>query len=96
MNREKTGTENERITKESGVYTILNSHWKIVYLPNFSSVSKNIVSMCKDSEIKYIASYFDIDSENCENKIIHGGAVIYKSGHIDYVPSNRLWHNPHE
>ena len=96
MNREKTGTENERITKESGIYTISRPYWKIVYLPNFVSVSKNIISMCQDPQIKYIASYFDIDSNNCGNKIIHGGAVVYKSGHIDYVPSNRLWHNPHE
>ncbi len=96
MNREKTGTENERIPKESGVYTISRRYWKIIYLPNFSSVSKNIISMCQDPEIKYIASYFDIDSPKCTTKIIHGGAVVYKSGHIDYVPSNRLWHNPHE
>ena len=96
LNREKTGTENERLTKESGVYTISRPHWKIIYLPNFASVSKNVKSMCNDPEIKYIASYFDITSLNCHNKIIHSGAVIYKSGHIDYVPSNRLWHNPHE
>jgi len=96
MNREKTGIENERLTKESGVYTISRPYWEIVYLPNFASVSKNIISMCQTPGIKYIASYFDIDPTNCKNKIIHGGAVVYKSGHIDYVPSNRLWHNPHE
>lgn len=96
MNREKTGSENERITKESGVYTISRPHWKIIYLPNFSSVSKNVIPMCQDKKIKYIASYFDIDSNKCTNKIIHGGAVVYKSGHIDHIPSNRLWHNPHE
>ena len=96
MNREKIGTENDRIPKESGVYTISRPYWKIVYLPNFSSLSKNIIPMCQDPNVKYIASYFDIDSKDCGNKIIHGGAVVYKSGHIDYVPSNRLWHNPRE
>ena len=96
LNREKIGTENERLTKESGVYTILRPYWKIVYLPNYSSLSKNIISMCQNPEVKYIASYFDMNSDKCANKIIHGGAVVYKSGHIDYVPSNRLWHNPRE
>mgnify|MGYP002852867014 CR=1 FL=1 len=96
LNREKTGTENERLPKESGVYTILRPDWKIIYIQNFVPLSKNIISICADPNVRYVASYFDIDSKNCGNKIIHGGAVIYKSGHIDYIPSNRLWHNPHE
>ncbi len=96
LNREKTGTENERLTKESGVYTISRPGWKIIYLPNFASVSKNITAICTDPNVRYVASYFDIDSTKCAKKIIYGGAVIYKSGHIDYIPSNRLWHNPPE
>ena len=95
-NGESTGTENERIPKESGVYTISTKNWKIVYIQSFVPLSKNIVSICNDSDIKYIASYFDIESKNCASKIIHGGAVIYKTGRIVHIPSNRYWHNPHE
>lgn len=96
FNNEKTGTENERLPKESGVYTIFGPNWKIIYIQNFVPLSKNISSICTAPDIKYVASYFDIDSKKCTGKIIHGGAVVYKSGHIDYVPSNRWWHNPHE
>ena len=92
-NGELTGTPNERITKESGVYIVSYDFGKIVYLPNFVSLSKNISALCDDKDIKYIVSFFDIDSEKCGNKIIRGGGVIYKSGHISYTPFNRWWHN---
>ncbi len=95
-NGEQPGTENIRLTKESGVYTISMPKWKILYIQNFVPLSKNINSICQDHNIKFIASYFDINSKTCSNKIIHGGAVIYKSGRIVHIPSNRLWHNLHE
>ena len=95
-NGEQTGTENMRLTKESGVYTISMPKWKILYIQNFVPLSKNINSICQDPNIKFIASYFDINSKTCSDKIIHGGAVIYKSGRVVYVPSNRIWHNLHE
>ena len=92
-NGEAPDTPNERLPKESGVYTISYYFGKIVYLPNFASLSKNINTVCNDSKTKYIVSYFDIDSENCDNKIIRNGGVIYKSGRISYTPFNRWWHN---
>lgn len=95
-NGEKTGTENKRLIKESGIYRVLTPQWNLIYIQNFVPLSENIVSACNDPEIKYIASYFDINSENCAHKIIHGGAVIYESGNIKYTPSNRIWHNRHE
>ncbi len=95
-NGENIDTPNERLTKESGVYIISYKFGKIVYLPNFVSISKNISELCNDDTIKYIISYFKINSENCNNKIIHGGAVIYPSGSISYTPFNRFWHNRHE
>lgn len=95
-NSESKNTENERLTKESGVYTISYNFGKIVYLPNFVSISKNISELCQDNDVKYIVSYFDINSENCGNKIMHGGGIIYKSGHITFTPFNRWWHSRHE
>lgn len=95
-NGEKIGTENKRLAKESGVYMISTPRWNLIYIQNFVPLSENIISACNDPEITYIASYFDINSEKCAAKIIHGGAVIYESGKIEYTPSNRIWHNRRE
>ena len=93
FNGEKTGTENLRFTAESGVYTISQQNFDIVYFKNFVSLSKNFLTICENPRIKYIASNFDIKSEKCANKIIQGGGVVYKSGKMILIPSNRWWHN---
>lgn len=95
-NGEMPSDVNERLPKESGVYTILINDWKLVYIQNFVPLSRNLFSICNDESTRYIASYFKIDSEQCGNKIIHGGAVVYRNGRVIYVPSHRLWHNPPE
>ena len=92
-NGEKTGTENLRFTADSGVYTISQERFDIVYIKNFVSISKNFSSLCDNLRIKYIASNFDINSTKCANKIITNGCVIYKSGKMVKIPSNRWWHN---
>ncbi len=96
FNRERPGTENQRIPKESGVYTISYKHFKIAYIQNFVPLANNIGALCADPEIKYIASYFRIESATCKNKIIHGGATVYNSGRVEFTPTNRHWHNPPE
>jgi ComEC/Rec2-related protein len=93
FNGEKIGTENLRYTAESGVYTISQQNFDIVYFKNFVSLSKHFSNLCDNPHIKYIASNFDIKSEKCADKIIHGGGVIYKSGKMILIPSNRWWHN---
>ena len=93
FNGEKIGTENLRYTAESGVYTISQQNFDIVYFKNFVSLSKHFSNLCDNPHIKYIASNFDIKSEKCADKIIHGGGVIYKSGEMIQIPSNRWWHN---
>lgn len=92
-NGEKIGTENELLSKESGVYTISYPNLKIAYIQSFVPLSKNIGKICSDKSIKYFASYFDIHSESCNATIIKNGAVIYPNGKIKYIPFNRLWHN---
>ena len=92
-NGEEIGTENLRFTAKSGVYTISQKYFDIVYIKNFVSLSKNFSDLCNNPHIKYIASNFDIDSEKCANKIIRNGCVIYESGHMINIPSNRWWHN---
>lgn len=95
-NGEQTGTENKLLPKESSVYKISYPNLNIVYIQNFVPLSKNITSICSDSNIQYFASYFDINSEKCSPKIIKNGAVIYPNGTIKRIPFNRWWHNPHE
>lgn len=92
-NSEQNGTENNLLTKESGVYRISYPKFDIVYIQSFVPLSKNITTICSDSKVKYFASYFDIDTKKCDATIIHNGAVIYPNGDIKYVPSNRIWHN---
>lgn len=93
MNGENTGTENLRLTKESGVYTISCKKWKLIYMPTFVKLAGGITTICQDHTIDYIASYFDISSEKCRNKILRGGGVIYDSGKFIPITSNRIWHN---
>lgn len=93
-NGERTGTENEKLTKESGIYLVETNKWKLAYIPTFIPLTKSFASLCESPDIKYIASFLDVNSDKCQNKIIRGGAVIYPSGRIKYVTSNRLWHNP--
>lgn len=92
-NGEKTDTPNEKLTKESGVHTIKGTTWKLAYIQTFVPLSKNFISLCASDEIKYIASFFDIQSKKCNEKIIRGGAVVYPSGRIKHTSFNRRWHN---
>lgn len=92
-NGEKTGTEIKLLSKKSGVYKIHYPKFDIVYIQSFVPLSKNIASVCSDSNIKYFASYFDINTEKCTATIIKNGAVVYENGKIKYIPFNRLWHN---
>ena len=56
----------------------------------------NITKLCNDQDVDYIVSYFDIKSENCKNKILKHGVMIYPSGHVRYTPTKRPWnYNPH-
>lgn len=93
-NGEQVGSENEKLSKESGLYTIKTPKWTAAYIQNFVPLSKNFSELCESQDIKYIISFLNINSEKCNDKIIRGGAIIYPSGHIEYISSNRLWHNP--
>ncbi|MBO4480012.1 MAG: ComEC family competence protein [Alphaproteobacteria bacterium] len=96
-NCETQGTDNLQLHKEYGVYKVNFPHWSIVHIQNFTTLSKNILSMCNDDGIKYIVSYFNVNTDSkCARKIIHGGGIIYKSGHFTKINSNRFWHNRHE
>lgn len=96
-NGENANTKNTRLAKESGVYKISLPKFSVAYIQNFVPLANNISALCKDTNIKYIISYFDIKSNSdCAHKIIYGGGVIYNSGRFIPISSHRLWHNRHE
>lgn len=94
LNGEQPGTPNTRRKHNSGVYFYKTRNFNLAYIQKFVPLSKNIVELCRDKNIDYIVSYFDIDAPGCNNKILRGGFVIYKSGTVKFTPRMRHWHNP--
>ena len=95
INNEPTGTKNVRRKPVDGLWYYHTHNFNLVYIQKFVPLRKNIVKLCRDENIDYIVSYFDIDAPKCNHKILRGGFIIYPSGKIKYVHHNRPWHNPH-
>ncbi|MDR1207674.1 MAG: ComEC family competence protein [Rickettsiales bacterium] len=77
--------------------------WNLAYIQQFVPLYKNIERLCsgvipgrhstvRDNTIDFIASYFHIAAPGCRSRIMRGGFVIYESGRVEYVPSERVWH----
>ena len=90
INNQSVDTPNYRQKHEHGVYKFGN----IVYIQKFVPLMKNITELCNDDSVKYIVSYFKINSQKCNHKILRGGFVIYPNGHVKYTATKRRWHNP--
>lgn len=88
-------TPNIRYKHDKGVYTFNTPRFNLVYIQKFVPLQKNISQLCEDNNIDYIVSYFRINSQKCNHKILRGGFVIYPSGHIKYIPTKRWWHIQH-
>ena len=95
INNEPTGTKNVRRKPIDGIWKYETPNYNLVYIQKFVPLKNNIVNLCRDENIDYIISYFDIDAPKCNHKILRGGFIIYPSGKIKYVHHNRPWHNPH-
>jgi len=96
LNGEAPSDTNIRHKCDGGVCIYKTPKWTVAYIQKFMPLQKNFVNLCRDENIDFIVSYFDISAPRCANKILRGGFVIYKSGRIKYTPINRWWHNPHE
>ncbi|NMA32611.1 MAG: ComEC family competence protein [Alphaproteobacteria bacterium] len=91
-NFEKTGTPNKRIKCKKGLCLIQTEKWSLAYTQKFMPLLKNAEQLCIEND--FLVSYLKIvDKNNCQAKILRGGFVIYKNGHIEYINSNRWWHN---
>lgn len=95
MNFEPIDTPNTRQKCDKGVCLYKTPRWTLAYMQKYVPLSKNIVSMCRDAEIDFIVSYFQIDAAACNHKILHNGFVLYKSGRIIHTPTGRWWHVAH-
>lgn len=87
---------NVRRKPVDGVWIYNTPKFDLAYIQKFVPLQENIVGLCRDTNIDYIVSYFKIDAARCHAKILHGGFVIYPSGHIHYTPHNRPWHIQHK
>jgi len=96
LNGEKPSDTNIRHKCPNGVCIYKTDKWTVAYIQKFVPLHKNIVELCRDDNIDFIVSYFDISGPKCNHKILRKGFVIYKNGHVKYTPVNRWWHNPHE
>ena len=90
INNQSVDTPNIRRKHDKGVYRYND----IVYIQKFVPLMKNITELCNDDSVKYIVSYFKINSQKCNHKILRGGFVIYPNGHVKYTATKRRWHNP--
>jgi competence protein ComEC len=93
LNYEPTDTKNHRRKCDRGVCIYKTRNWNLAYIQRFVPLAKNIAKLCDDPDIDFIVSYFDIESEKCDRKIMRGGFVIYESGKIRRTPDDRWWHN---
>lgn len=95
LNFEPIGTPNKKRKCTKGVCIYKTPNWTLAYAQKYIPLSQNIVEFCHNPKIDFIVSYFDIESEKCDKKIIRGGFVIYESGIIKHTPSNRWWDTRH-
>ncbi len=96
LNNEAAQDTNIRRKCPGGVCIYESEKWTLAYIQKFVPLHKNIVKLCRDENIDFIVSYFDISAPKCNHKILHNGFVIYKSGKVEHTPTNRWWNMTHE
>lgn len=84
---------NIQIKSDHGIWRYTGDKFTVVYIQKFVPLAREISSLCRDSSVDYIASYFDIDAPACRAKILRGGAVIYPSGRVRYSYVPRPWNS---
>ena len=93
INGEPTGTPNKRRAGTQGVWIYNTPNFQLAYIQKFVPLAREIGALCRDDNIDYIVSYFDIRAPKCEHKILHGGFVIYPNGRVRQNTTPRPWNN---
>lgn len=89
----RPGTPNIRRRANKGVHIFETKNFTVAYVQKFVPLSREIANLCRDDNVDYIVSYFDIRAPKCDHKILRGGFVIYENGRVRPTTVNRLWHN---
>ncbi len=76
-----------------GVCEFKSDNFRLMYTQKFVPLMKNINAWCENNDVDYIVSFLDIDAPKCNHKILRGGFIIYDNGRVEYVRTNRHWHN---
>ena len=87
INGENVATPNKRRKHEDGIYR----YGDLVYVQKIKPLVNNLEKFCKDDNVKYIVSYFDIQSPSCAHKILRGGFIMYPGGLVRYIHANKPW-----
>lgn len=94
LNNQEKPTKNQRYKCDHGFCIYKTPKWNLAYMQNFTAIINNIDKVCKDKNVDYIVTAFDVNSENCSNKILKNGLIIYPNGKITEIVNQRPWHNP--
>lgn len=88
-------TPNARAKHNHGLYIFKLPKFTIAYMQKFTTLQDNLATLCNDENIDYIVSYINVNSPQCEHKILHGGFIMYESGKIIRPSYPRRWNNLH-
>ena len=91
MNNENQNTPNLKYNCKGGLCLYKTKNWTIAYTKQYKTLEKNLINLCKDNNVTYIASYLDIEAQECNKKILKDAFVIYSSGKIEYIKQKRIW-----
>jgi len=94
FNNEEIKPHNKRYKCNHGFCEYKTKNWNLVYMQNFMATFNSIENVCKDKNIDYIVSTFNITSPNCHGKILNDGLLIYPNGKTIKIINRRPWHNP--
>ena len=93
FNNETKPDKNKRYKCDHGFCIYKTQKWNLAYMQNFTATLNNLEKVCRDKDINFIVSVFDIKSESCYGKILTDGLLIYPNGHIVKIINHRPWHN---
>jgi len=88
------GFTGERFTvtrTDDNILIYKTPNWTLAYVWQFVPLANNIEYLCADKNINFIVSPFNISAKNCHAQILSGAFVIYKSGRVVHVRTNRIW-----
>lgn len=92
FNNETAPDKNERKKCEKGLCIYKTPKWNLAYMQNFTAIIDNADNICKNKDINYIVTTFNITSTDCNAKILQDGVLIYPSGRIKNFSNHRPWH----